>query len=390
MTHQSRFTELTGEQTRTERFLDGTCLLWATLALARLDHKLPSDAQALDLIINHNERWALRLRNALEAVARRFADPNEADVWDTLYPSHASELVSELLRTATNYYQELDTEFIFLHAIFKAFHIKICAARVQHAGETFGALGMACAIADQISKLINSRILEIFITINTMRENLTDDRFEAELAIYSQEEVDALSGMVELYVREQTEVLSRGPGFQAIDTNLFVEVVQEPLRTHIRAAFDVLLRALGVFTGNAVSPKSARARQHLRIFYHKIAQFFSYALPLLSDFWTATHNADEDIYEEYTLDNLQNVLPGPEDVEIDQVSVAVSTYPATTCIVCFVRTPQCADWPAHMSIVRSVFEDTAHYIPCLSIPVWMMSREILSIFHRASRHAVLT
>jgi hypothetical protein len=335
MTDQSRLTELTGEQTREEHFLDGTCLLWATLALARLDHKLSSDVQAPDLIINHDERFGFWARHAFEAVARRFSDPNEADVWDTLYPSDASELVSMLLWAATIYYEELDTEFIFLHAIFKAFHIKICAARVQHAGETFGALGMAGAIADQISKLINSRMLEIFVTINTMRENLTHYQFEAALAIYSQEQVDALSGMIELYVHEQTEVLSRGLGCQDIDANLFVELVQEPLRIYIRADFDVLLRAMGLVNGNAVSPHSARARQHLRTFYDQIAQFFSYASPLLSDFWPVIHDAVEDEYEEYTEEDLQDVLPGPEDVEIGQLSVAVPTDPGTICSICF-------------------------------------------------------
>lgn len=326
-------TEFTTEQTRGEHFLDGTCLLWATLALARLDHKLSSDVQALDLIINHDDRWGFLARHAFEA--GRFLDPDEADEWDTPYPSHASELVSERLWFATIYYEELDTEFIFLHAILKAFHIKICTARVQHAGETFGALGMAGAIADQISKLINSRMLEIFVTINTMRENLTHYQFEAALAIYSQEQVDALSGMIELYVHEQTEVLSRGLGCQDIDANLFVELVQEPLRIYIRADFDVLLRAMGLVNGNAVSPQSARARQHLRTFYDQIAQFFSYASPLLSDFWPVIHDAVEDEYEEYTEEDLQDVLPGPEDVEIGQVSVAVPTDPGTICSICF-------------------------------------------------------
>jgi hypothetical protein len=87
-----------------------------------------------------------------------------------------------------------------------------------------------------------------------MRENLTHYQFEAALAIYSQEQVDALSGMIELYVHEQTEVLSRGLGCQDIDANLFVELVQEPLRIYIRADFDVLLRAMGLVNGNAVSP----------------------------------------------------------------------------------------------------------------------------------------
>jgi hypothetical protein len=335
MTDQSRLTELTGEQTRGEHFLDGTCLLWATLALARLNQKLPSDAEVLDLCVSRNDTFAYQLRICFDAIARRFTDLNETNVWTSVDPNYASELVSELLQTGTGYYQELDTEFIFLHAIFETFHTKVHAARVQHAGETFGASGMASAIADQISTLINSRMLDIFITINAMRENLTDDRFEAALAIYSQEQVDALSGLIELYVHAQTEVLSRGLGCQDVDANLFVELVQEPLRIHIRADFDVLLRAMGLVNGNAVSPQSTRAQQHFRTFYHQIADFFSYASPLLSDFWPAMHYGDEDDYEEYTEEDLQDVLPGPEDVELGQVSVAVPTDPGTTCSICF-------------------------------------------------------
>ncbi|KAH7088753.1 hypothetical protein FB567DRAFT_522225 [Paraphoma chrysanthemicola] len=322
-------------QHQLEHFKDGTCLLWVTLALARLNHMLPPDSQALDLFLNHNDAWALRLRNALDAVVRGFTDPNETEFWDALGPDHASVLVSELLRTALNYYQDLDEEFTFLRSNFKAFHNRIQAARVQHATDTFGALGMACTIAGQVSKLLKPRMSKVFITINTMRENLGQEEFEADLAVYARDEAVVLPTNIELFIREQTGLLSRSLGSTAIDVDIFVKVIQAALRTHILAALDVLLRSLGAFASNGILATSLRTRQNLQIFYRNIARFFSHASPLLSDFWPSENDHEEDAFEEYSLDDLEDVLIGPDSVDIDELSISVSHDPATDCAVCF-------------------------------------------------------
>ncbi|KAH7069153.1 hypothetical protein BKA63DRAFT_520735 [Paraphoma chrysanthemicola] len=333
--HQPHIQIMVEAEHQLEHFQNGTYLLWATLALTRLNHKLPPNSQALDLFLNHDDQWALRLRNTFGAVVRGFADPNETEVWDALDPDHASVVVSELLRTASNYYQDLDGEFTFLRTFFKAFHSRIQAARVRHAAETFGALGMACAIADQVSKLLKSRLSEVFITINTMQESLERDEFEADLVVYARDEAVVLSTNIELFIREQTGILSHSLGSTDIDVDIFVEVIQGALRTHILAALDVLLRSLGAFAGFGILATSPRTRQNLRIFYRNIARFFSYASPLLSNFWPSENDLEEGAFEEYSLGDLEDVLVGPDSVDNDEVSVFVSHDPATDCVVCY-------------------------------------------------------
>ena len=324
------------------QFADGTCLLWAVLALARLDEKIPSEDEALYLSVNHRDGRALRLRNKLFAIVEAFADPMSLRVWDSLYEDHANSLISELLRAATNYYQELNPEFLLLHRIIKAFNTKIQSERVQHPAEAFGAIGMVYTIANQMSRLLAPKMSEILITLNAISENITTDQIASELTNYAEEQAGAVSQIIEQFVRDQTELMTAN--HLDVNADMFVQVLQGPLRECLHAAFNTLFRNLAPWPGMIIDQVDRVTRMDLNVFYRNIADFFSYASPLLSQFWIPESDSDdasldeEDLgwyWEQYEPNHLIDVLDGPENVHVDQVSVVITTNPELNCTICF-------------------------------------------------------
>jgi len=90
---------------------DSTCIMWPTLALYRLDKKLPSPEEADALHEAGRGEWALIFRSAFDTVAGAFADRGDMAVWDSQDPDEAAANLSELLRTGRNFYQAPDAEF---------------------------------------------------------------------------------------------------------------------------------------------------------------------------------------------------------------------------------------------------------------------------------------
>ncbi|KAF2029682.1 hypothetical protein EK21DRAFT_112725 [Setomelanomma holmii] len=319
-------------------FTDGRCLMWATLAPARLNHKIHFDTTDQN---QGNYRSTIELQDAFATVGRKFADLHEAAVWDGPDPNYAYSLVTELLRPANNFYGEVDNDFMFTHTILVAFHEKVEAARVKHAAETFGAVGMSYAITNQNYWLTNSQMLEMLFDFNKVRVEYSS---EYQLRAHSRNVADAMTAKIMLYVRAQTEVKSHAVGYSRVIPNLLAISLDDLLRTYVRDDMEVLLDSLGFFADQSIQVESNRTKQCTRDFYHKIAQFFSYSSPLLSAFWASGLESDEDdeddhdddeILEDHTVIQLEDVLAGPENVQLDDVSMVVDKHVASTCIICF-------------------------------------------------------
>ena len=85
------------------------------------------------------------------------------------------------------------------------------------------------------------------------------------------------------------------------------------------------------------------------VFFLDVAQFFSYASPLLQRYWDpALQSSDSDdsdgafiddedrawYWQEYELTELEDVLIGPENVDIDRVSIPMTVLQPLTCPIC--------------------------------------------------------
>jgi len=340
----SQLNQMQADQTRDDGSLvctDGRCLLWAALALARLDDKLPSRD---DVASNPNNGFARRLRDTIDNMTRAFIDPGSEAMsgWAALDPEFARFCVSELLRTATNYYQHLDDEFLQLHAIFRAFSVKMTSMDFDHPVEGFSTFGMVSAIAGQMSQLIAPKMAETFITVNTMSENMTDEQLEPAISCYAFEQAGVMSRVIGSFIR--VEFARMMPGSLSTHADAMVRVVEDALEGQVHTALKYLLWCLNPRAGGTIDPEDEVTKLDLQVFYRHVAEFFSYASPLFSHRWVSPdddsmYNSESDLddeprWQEYELVDLVDVLEGPENLSVDEVSVVVPGYIEASCIIC--------------------------------------------------------
>ncbi|KAF2829030.1 hypothetical protein CC86DRAFT_436699 [Ophiobolus disseminans] len=342
------------DENGTFQCVDGGCLLWAVLALARLDAKLPSQDEALRLKHDHNDGFALRLRSTIDDIMLGFLDVTV--LWDAEDSKSANRSVSELLRTATNYFQQLDSEFLHLHAIFKAFNSKIMASGAEsqlRPAEPFAAGGMVSTIATQMLQLIAPSMVSFIDAFNQMSETLTQDPFEPLLYRFVLTRADPISRIIEEFI--DTSYLHMMPEHAEIDSKLLVQVFQSTLVSKIRTGLTMLIRRRAPYRGTTIDIDGPMTKRDLEIFYRYITKMFGYASPLFEGFWArivepdsnhatdgsdygmddSDYNSDDEVYwQEYEPNNLVDVLAGPDLVSVHQVSHTIPGSPGKECVVC--------------------------------------------------------
>ncbi|CAO2655045.1 Nn.00g117780.m01.CDS01 [Neocucurbitaria sp. VM-36] len=344
-------------------FKNPTCILWAVVALARLDEKLPSDNEAYDFL-QQEIPHLFRLRSALCDTIRAFSDPAMTYVWDSLYIERSQAIIDKLKRTAADYYEhpssqpDPDDEFMYLFSIFEAFHLKIREELPQDPEDAYGAVGMTNAVAIKLANLTGGILRDMIDPLNALFAGGAPD---SAIDDYLTERTDLMCTAIEQFIREQADLKVYGN----FDENgnigeMFVRLVRAPLREQIDNCFESLFAMLDFGSGHAIDKDDDGPKAEIAHFLCEIARFFTYASPLLSDFWITESDSDSDgeifeqievpehiadhdfanyqdgdwFWQEYDVNTLVDVLAGPNNVHVDQVSSVTMTTELSSCGIC--------------------------------------------------------
>jgi hypothetical protein len=234
--------------------VDGTGMLWASLALARLDEKIPAE---------HESFFASLLRRVFDLVVTAYADPHADE-----YMVH-DLCVSELFRKGANFYRHSDSEFKLLYTIFAAFHAKVLSAGLDRIDEQlFTPNAMIDSIADLISQLIASKTSHMFVTLDQMTKSLTTKQLATELRDYAFTQADELSRVIETHFREQYRLMM--PANSEVRADSLVEIMTLPLRAQIHAALTKPLQNMNPTAGAIVESDSGLAKMDLKVYHRHI------------------------------------------------------------------------------------------------------------------------
>lgn len=345
--------------------------MWAVLALARLNEKIPSDFDSIH---------AFRLRNAIEDAIGAFCDEYMEATWSTLYSDRAWQIVSTLKRTAADYYrhtgdvQNPDAECEYLVELFSLFSMHVHQQEDRDFTEAYGALGMLAAVAIKMESILGHRISDMFDMFNNIYadENVSNDT----IVIRTNQQIDLICATIEQFVREQLETNGAyTPVSEARDIvgQSFVRLIHEPLRQHVESVFRMLMNDLAFCSSHTVNKYQPDIKERVAMFYESLSRFFSYCSPLLSAFFLPDMSNDENELDEdededenyqehipehvanhdfsqyddfdwhrreFEIFDVQDVLRGPEHADMDGVSIALSSTDSSC--------PLCADADTEM------------------------------------------
>ncbi|CAN9315707.1 unnamed protein product [Alternaria alternata] len=275
--------------------------MWAVLALARLNEKIPSDFDSIH---------AFRLRNAIEDAIGAFCDEYMEATWSTLYSDRAWQIVSTLKRTAADYYrhtgdvQNPDAECEYLVELFSLFSMHVHQQEDMDFTEAYGALGMLAAVAIKMESILGHRISDMFDMFNNIYadENVSNDT----IVIRTNQQIDLVCATIEQFVREQLE------------TNGAYTPVSE--------ARDIVDMSNDENELDEDEDEDENYQEHIpeHVANHDFSQY--------DDFdW---HRREFEIFD------VQDVLRGPEHADMDGVSIALSSTDSSC--------PLCADADTEM------------------------------------------
>jgi hypothetical protein len=286
--------------------------------------------------------WA---RNAFENFAFAFSDDHPSMGWTVLPTLVANSLLGESIRTASNYYQDSDREFEQLCTMLRGFHRSVHVNRPVSLGSF--AFSMRESVNDLVSQLLVTSMSEIAITVNTMAANVSADDLSPAVDEYIQTQVPVLTDIIEVFVRQQTSNILQGETDLCSDG--FIDVIRAPLREHMREELNSFVAGSLSNASRGIDMQHVDTQVILSVFFQDVGQFFSYASPLLQRYWDpalqssdsgdsdGTFIDDEDrawYWQEYELTELEDVLTGPENVDIDRVSIPVDVLQPLTCPIC--------------------------------------------------------
>jgi hypothetical protein len=157
-------------------FNNPSCILWAVLALARLDHKIPSNGKAR-FLSDGGPSKVYMLRETLDYVIGAFCDESMESTWSTISAdySHWAQLITHRFnKTAVEYYAHApgggqtgghDFEIEYLFEIFQSFYYCLESRDDTAYSEAFGALGMLMAVAHKMAHVYGKIIADMFNTV---------------------------------------------------------------------------------------------------------------------------------------------------------------------------------------------------------------------------------
>jgi hypothetical protein len=353
-------------------FNNPQCILWAVLALARLDEKIPSNEEAL-LLFEHGTPWAYGVRRTLNAVVKTFCDERMEDTWSTAetdHPLRIQRLTVHLKGFVAKYQEHTgatstpDREIEYLHKVFQAFCLCIARRPDTEYSEAFGALGMLMAVAIKVATLCGRIIFDMFDTFNAFAAQKASQEVAAR---YTEEQLDLICAAIEHFVREHPDLNTVGDYDE--DRSIgeaFVRLIRAPLHQRVQSLFKMLIVDLDFRADRVVDEYDPMVKARVAVFHRQVARFFSYASPLFNAYFSVPdfvmmdeedegdgdedreqdvpeHVADHDFsrYEEGdwhqdegVLFDVQDVLTGPEHADLTDVSTAATTSADTACSLC--------------------------------------------------------
>ncbi|KAF1839312.1 hypothetical protein BDW02DRAFT_575414 [Decorospora gaudefroyi] len=342
------------------QFNDPTCLMWAVLALARLDEMIPSDFEALELF-EQNAPWAHRLRNVLNDAITAFCDDKMDAIWPNVYSERAEQIVRSLKHATWEYYHWHQTpnpdderESSYLLEIFEAYHLHV-RSQSPTAGEPSEMM-----ILSKMKTVLGELLSDIFDAYNDAVYNEEHNR--DGVPFVQEEGLEKLAAAVEQFVRDQTDLRSAAnydfPN--SITDESFARLIRASLRDNIRqqfgeALFDLCGAKYARDQQNDAESQALAAEQRdefAAMVSCLVVPFFFYDSPLLEAYFipdidpgdSAFEQDEENDFEQdqdshwyagqYELHETQDVLWGPEHAPLDEVSQSVTAPDDPSCSVC--------------------------------------------------------
>ena len=257
------------------------------------------------------------------------------------------------------------------------------AAYLRTAPEEYA--GAVNLISDQIRDLIGDLAQDHIRCIDYIDSSISSG-FEHGLDPGLETCVDAMSDRIERYVRVQGGLDEFPKYYSAEDVvgDAFVGMIHDPLKIH----FHKRLIEMGV--RRAASPDDMRTAIEDR-FYAEIARFFSGRSTLLKPFWAPRYippdddyiseaeDEEEELWEEYDPPDLIDVLAGPTNVLVTDVSAVVATTENSACTVYF--DPHAVMRKLH-SVCMSMVKNASH---SSSRDIMLGGTSVLAVVRSSSR-----
>ncbi|KAH7092029.1 hypothetical protein FB567DRAFT_588342 [Paraphoma chrysanthemicola] len=331
---------------------DGSFIIWATLALARLNKLAPSE-----------ENEALTVpsfvyRECVDAVRRAFAAEESCDIWSSTCVERRNEMLARLKEKALAYYQssaestghvpgydanaDLD-EFSYAFSIFVAFHKKLLENPPTSTDDTYGAHGMKNAVYLLIRQHLQPTLNELFTALNDLKNEHPPD---LDRCIYGLiwTYFNSIYKRIDEFLRDQARLIAHG---NYDPDNRFgyklASFAYSAVHDCIYFAVEDLVVALDVPNDSLIDLDSPATESHTEKFLLELASLFTYESELVSYDGYDEEDDDDDMllrdmpthivthdFSQYTDDdwfareyelvnNLQDVLRGPEKVSVEEL-----------------------------------------------------------------------
>jgi hypothetical protein len=338
-------------------FENGTCVMWAVLALAGLDELAPPD------YTTSNGIFGPPYRESLDALCSRFVCP-----WNALALSERNFKVDRLSFFFQRYYTtsspigpQIQAEY-FLD-LFTIFHNTRGSRLVEDTSHPVGAEHMLGALTWLMRCLTADLMRDMLRTMNSIFQEFPDESHaDEELFLQVLNYTSAACLAIEHYIQVKTGRCEGDESGEQTRGLVISEYIRQALHDHIYQAIQELV---GGYSPRKFAFEDASTELALATCFRKMATFFSYTTPLLEQFRLTNDDSDGDDsdelfdsvkeyyvpehidnhdferYEdndwyagEYQLVDVQDVLLGPEHVTLDEVSIAVAAGGQSACDIC--------------------------------------------------------
>lgn len=150
---------------------------------------------------------------------------------------------------------------------------------------------------------------------------------------------NAMHSGIKQYIQGETERLLSHYPYPC--SNALAQTLAGPaLRKYIRDSLRWLVVTMEFQPGSGTENFDFCTNALVLRFCSRIAGSFTYSNPMLRDVPDNVDEEDEQeqvaqwYWQEYTLNDLEDVLPGPDSVDLEQVSVTVPNTTSSNCLIC--------------------------------------------------------
>jgi hypothetical protein len=310
-------------------------MMWMVLALTGLHEDALPHGDAFD-----NTEQAIMYNTAMGEAVRSFS-PFYSNFTSTISPFHECErenAASMLFNTRHHYHRaanippDIAIMSQYLCTMFMDFYMQIINNPIRRPFDPFSAYGMETAVAGLMRELLQ-HIVKV-IVYSTFRKTISNNR-----AIFQEEFKNHVCQALEDYIECKMNKLE----FQGVvPCNIIgksiIQLIQPLLHIHVEEAGSDFYDDVGFGTDHELIEDSLDMDITMDELYFRLGSFFGFHSSLLEDFWPevedyipehiANHDfeqyEDDDWYErEYQLHDGQDVLCGPEHVNMDGFSIPV-------------------------------------------------------------------